>query len=237
MSLIVDGTTGLTLPGSSSGTTVLQAAASASGTLTLPATTDTLVGKATTDTLTNKTLTAAALGSSTATTQTAGDNSTKVATTAYADRVGVQQVVSTITGAVATGTTTIPNDNTIPQNTEGDQYMSLAITPKSATSKLEITVTFMGSTNNAAAVVFNVVLFQDTTANALAVAASTSIGANNPQAISFKYTMTSGTTSSTTFKVRAGSNSAGTTTFNGTSGGQLYGGAYVSSIVIEEIGI
>ena len=85
MSLIVDGTTGLTLPGSSSGTTVLQAAASASGTLTLPATTDTLVGKATTDTLTNKTLTAAALGSSTATTQTAGDNSTKIATTAYAD--------------------------------------------------------------------------------------------------------------------------------------------------------
>ena len=85
MSLIVDGTTGLTLPGSSSGTTVLQAAASASGTLTLPATTDTLVGKTTTDTLTNKTLTAAALGSSTATTQSASDNSTKVATTAYVD--------------------------------------------------------------------------------------------------------------------------------------------------------
>ena len=43
--------------GSSSGTTTVQAAAVASGTLTLPAATDTLVGKATTDTLTNKTLT------------------------------------------------------------------------------------------------------------------------------------------------------------------------------------
>jgi hypothetical protein len=49
---------GITHNGSSSGTTVLQASATASGTLTLPAATDTLVGKATTDTLTNKTIAA-----------------------------------------------------------------------------------------------------------------------------------------------------------------------------------
>lgn len=48
----------LALAGSSSGQTLLQPTAAASGTLTLPAATDTLVGKATTDTLTNKTLTA-----------------------------------------------------------------------------------------------------------------------------------------------------------------------------------
>lgn len=46
----------LILAGATSGTTTLNASATASGTLTLPATTDTLVGKATTDTLTNKTL-------------------------------------------------------------------------------------------------------------------------------------------------------------------------------------
>jgi len=51
--------------GSSSGTTTLQAAAVASGTLTLPAATDTLVGKATTDTLTNKTLTSPTLNTPT----------------------------------------------------------------------------------------------------------------------------------------------------------------------------
>jgi len=44
--------------GSTSGTTNVQASATASGTLTLPAATDTLVGKATTDTLTNKTIAA-----------------------------------------------------------------------------------------------------------------------------------------------------------------------------------
>lgn len=47
----------LTMPGSTSGSTQLKSSAVASGVITLPATTDTLVGKATTDTLTNKTLT------------------------------------------------------------------------------------------------------------------------------------------------------------------------------------
>lgn len=47
----------LELQGATSGATLIQATSIASGTLTLPAATDTLVGKATTDTLTNKTLT------------------------------------------------------------------------------------------------------------------------------------------------------------------------------------
>jgi hypothetical protein len=48
--------TGTVFVGSGSGSTTLQAAAAASGTLTLPAATDTLVGRNTTDTLTNKSI-------------------------------------------------------------------------------------------------------------------------------------------------------------------------------------
>ena len=47
---------GVSIAGTTSGTTIVKSNAVASGTLTLPATTDTLVGLATTDTLTNKTI-------------------------------------------------------------------------------------------------------------------------------------------------------------------------------------
>ncbi|MBZ5522146.1 MAG: hypothetical protein LAP21_07885, partial [Acidobacteriia bacterium] len=55
------GSGGATFAGSSSGSTLVQAASVASGTLTLPAATDTLVGRATSDTLTNKTIGATGL--------------------------------------------------------------------------------------------------------------------------------------------------------------------------------
>jgi hypothetical protein len=145
----------------------------------------------------------------------------------------VAQVVSTITGALATGTTTIPYDDTIPQITEGDQYMTLAITPRSATSKLLIEVVWCGasSVNNN----FVVALFQDATANALAVVESLTGAIGGGVNMYLKYVMTSGTTSSTTFRVRAGGNGAGTTTFNGQGGARLYGGTSASSIVITEV--
>lgn len=68
-----------------SGSNSITLTSTGSTNVTLP-TTGTLVTLAGTEVLTNKTLTTAALGSSTATTQSALDNSTKVATTAYADR-------------------------------------------------------------------------------------------------------------------------------------------------------
>jgi hypothetical protein len=50
----------------------------------------------------------------------------------------VLQVVNVQTGAVATGTSQTQNDDTIPQNTEGTEFITLAITPTSASSKLKI---------------------------------------------------------------------------------------------------
>jgi len=143
----------------------------------------------------------------------------------------VLQVVNHQTGTMATGITTIPVDNTIPQNTEGDQYMSLAITPTSASSKLVIsTVAIVANSVNSN---FAVALFQDSTANALATAWQY-IGSTHAT-VAFTHYMTAGTTSSTTFKVRAGGHTAGTTTFNGIAATAYYGGTFASSITIWEI--
>lgn len=145
----------------------------------------------------------------------------------------IVQRVTTVTGAVATGTTLIPGDNTIPQNTEGDQYMTLAITPTSAANYLDIEVVWNGTSSVSSHI--GVALFQDSTANALAATYVAVSGGGFAQNACFKYRMTAGTTSATTFKVRAGGNTAGTVTFNGVGGAQIFGGVMASSITITEI--
>jgi hypothetical protein len=53
--------------------------------------------------------------------------------------------------------------------------------------------------------------------------------------LAFTHVMTSGTTSPTTFRFRAGLHVAGTTTFNGQGGNRKFGGVLASSIVIREV--
>ena len=146
----------------------------------------------------------------------------------------VVQVVNVMNGAVATGTTQIPADDTIPQKTEGDEYMTLAITPSNASNKLIIDVV-ASIGNNSANSSNTVALFQDSTANALAVSLNMETGAQFVKNIKFTHFMAAGTTSATTFKVRAGSNQTATTTFNGRNSGRFFGGVFASSITITEI--
>ena len=148
---------------------------------------------------------------------------------------GVTQTVFFETGAVATGTTIIPADDTIPQITEGDQYMSLSITPQSATSKLIIDVVWNGTTNSGPCQMV-AALFQDATANALAATFQAAPATGYALNLKFSHTMTSGTTSPTTFRVRAGPNVGSTTvTFNGIAAARIFGGVMASSIVIREV--
>jgi hypothetical protein len=157
-----------------------------------------------------------------------------VGTAANALTGSVVQTVNTQSGAMATGTTTIPDDDTIPQNTEGTEFMSKAITPNNASNLMKIDV--VAYISGGANIGLIGALFQDTTANALAAMrrklTDSQIGGGP---ITFTHYMTAGTTSSTTFKFRAGPMTADTITFNGDSGGRKLGGVMASSITITEI--
>lgn len=142
------------------------------------------------------------------------------------------QSLYSATGASATGSTTIPNDNTIPQNTEGDQYMSLAVTPTNAVNRLAIDAQAQISNGGGNRTI--AALFQDSTAAALATtrgpAASNLMGP-----IPLHHDMAAGVTSSTTFKLRVGDSAGNTLTFNGEAGAQLYNGTANSCMRITEV--
>jgi hypothetical protein len=149
---------------------------------------------------------------------------------------GVVQVVNVMDGAVATGTTVIPHNDTIPQNTEGTEFMTLAITPTNASNKLIITVKAFLTQGTVPNWLLGA-LFQDTTASALAVSQAGYVRTTITTGfmIDIKHYMTAGTVSTTTFKFRAGSDAASTVTFNGQGGTRKFGGVLASSMTIEEI--
>lgn len=143
------------------------------------------------------------------------------------------QQVSALFSAAATGTTTIPLDDTIPQITEGTEFMTVSITPKSASNILVIAASaFLSVSVNTSDAIC--ALFQDATANALAAQPLFQGTATAPTIGSMLYTMTAGTTSSTTFRFRVGGNNASTVTFNGQSGTRQFGTAIKSSMVVME---
>ena len=137
-------------------------------------------------------------------------------------------------GAVNTGTTLFPLDNTTPQNTEGVEFMTLAHTPKSTTNLLKIDVVcYMAHSSTGASM--SAGLFQDSTADALAAGyEGKNTVANAFSIVQYSHTMVAGTISETTFKVRGGSSAAGTTTFNGSNGGGFFNGLLRSSITVTE---
>ena len=100
-------------------------------------------------------------------------------------------------------TSTIPFDDTIPQQTEGQEILTATITPKNASNLLVIH--YVGVTQHydtvASANAITCALFQDSTANALA---ATNVQKQHINPATLIYSMTAGTTSSTTFKIRVG---------------------------------
>jgi len=142
------------------------------------------------------------------------------------------QVVNYSTGAYASTLTTMPNDDTIPQNTEGVELMTLAITPTSATNKLRIQVKLYVASGGDMVITSG--LFQDAISNAL-TATSLYLAANWQSTIILDHYMTAGSVSEIVFKVRFGGSSGASLYLNGNNTGRLLGGVANSSITITEV--
>jgi len=135
------------------------------------------------------------------------------------------------TGEVSTGTTVHANGN-IPAITEGNQVMSLAFTPTSATSILRIRVVTHCGTS-----VVNTIAMASLHAGGAAIAAAAGYcdTVAGMRQLVIDHEMVAGVTTEITFTVRQGLNLAGTMTFNGTGGIRRFGGVLCSHITIEEI--
>ena len=136
-------------------------------------------------------------------------------------------------GTVATGTTIIPADNTIPQNTEGTQFISKSIAPSSAANVLRVNATVQLQYTASGYIIS--ALFQDSISNALTAQLAYYGADQNPFSHSIAYEMIAGATAQTTFKVRSGGGVAGTVTFSGNNSSSLFSGIMASTLKIEEI--
>lgn len=142
------------------------------------------------------------------------------------------QNVRSISSAVATGTTTMPIDNSIPQSTEGDQYFSQAFTPTSACNICEIS--WLLYLANSATNTQGVALFQDAGTDAISAVSQTIPSTNFRAMISGLFSKVINTAIAVTFKIRSGGGGAGTTTFNGSGGVRDFGGVANSYLQIKE---
>ena len=164
-----------------------------------------------------------------------GDSTGAIVSTAFGQLADINtpNFVFKETGAVATGSVTVPNDDTIPTIAEGDEYMNVTFRPTTTNSRLKINAVFNYSSSADDQMIVS--LYTNSTSAAIATVTNRTLSAGvQGQAVLTHY-MTSPSTSPIVFRLRAGLAAANTTTFNGLTGGRKFGGVSASSLSVEEI--
>lgn len=154
---------------------------------------------------------------------------------AYVDAKGlVKQIQHNIVTSSTTTTTSIPFDNTVPQITEGAEFVTVTITPSSASSKILLYFTGMfGCT--LAINVLTVALFRNSTASAIhAISGQTVNSTNSITPISMCYVDSPATTSPITYRIRAGVPTSATLRSNAAGDGTSLGGVPGLQLVAVE---
>lgn len=146
----------------------------------------------------------------------------------------LQQVSSIVTSRVSC-TTPIPYDDTIPQISEGDQVLTVTITPKYANSVIVIQSNIIAMcvtswSNNVCA------LFRNSDVNAIAANAISpggAVGLNYCAPLFFS--QTAGTTSAITYSIRTGPlNGSYSIVVNANGANRILGGVCASTLTATE---
>lgn len=144
----------------------------------------------------------------------------------------IVQRVESITVADHSATTNMVLDDTKPQNTEGDELMTQAITPTSAVNRLRIL--HLGHYGGSANIEIVAALFKDSDADALSVAAvSVFTAILNP--LMLAYEEQAGSVSARTYKIRFGETSTSTAFVNRRSAGAVFADTVQTKLTIEEV--
>ena len=150
----------------------------------------------------------------------------------HSDTPTVVQMVETQIGTVVSGTGTFPSDDTIPQITEGSEFMTLAITPLNAGNRLIIEV--LAQVNHSVANLMYMALFRDADASAKATSGRGDESTTVMRPFVMVHEEAAGGVVAQTWRVRMGGQSASTITLNGDPAARM-GGTLASGIRIWEV--
>jgi hypothetical protein len=163
------------------------------------------------------------------------DIPTETAPTSHmSGNIYIHPPATTATQATFSAPTIVPFDTTIPQNTEGVEALTITVTPKHASSTLIIE--FKASGAIATTSVVSVALYQDSTADALAVTFEHS--PNTAYTVPFHHRSihAAGSTTARTYKIRLGSNVANTIYFlRNSTVANVYNSTVQATLTVTEI--
>lgn len=147
---------------------------------------------------------------------------------------GLVQIVESTTATRSTHTSQIPVDDTIPLITEGVELLTVSITPRYATSKIEISFEILCSAS--AATLYNVATIVDNTGAAtLQPFANYADSAAVIEQLIGKTIVSSPGTSANIYALRVGSSGVGTSIYINGNTGRFFGGNSVARLTAKEI--
>jgi hypothetical protein len=136
----------------------------------------------------------------------AAEVKTYVDTAVSASQPAIRQVVTAVIAA-ASGTTTIPLDNTSPVNTEGTQIVTANITPADSNNEVLVRASFTVDTSLNDSIIAAV--FRGSTCIGAAILANTNSGETTAGVVSFNIKDAPASASAVTYSIRIGKDSGG----------------------------